>query len=203
MANENSRSKSMNAVFENIEKLTKVQRLLICGAIFLVFVGAFVYFSFLPKHKEIGKLKSQHEELKKKLEVAKKKAAQLNKFKALLKKAEKEFQIAKKALPEKGEIPSLIRGISQAGSDSGLDFFHFKPQKERKKGFYAEIPVSVRITGNYHNVALFFDMVAALNRIVNVRNIAMKPKGAKLDVTCTTVTYRFIEEKKKKKKKKK
>jgi type IV pilus assembly protein PilO len=102
-----------------------------------------------------------------------------------------------------------LSSISQSGRDAGLDFLLFQPQAEKNKDFYAEIPVSIKITGNYHNVALFFDKVARLSRIVNIDDIKMtSTKGnANLITSCKAVTYRFVEKKvepassKKKKKK--
>ena len=90
----------------------------------------------------------------------------------------------------------------------------FEPKAEKKKEFYAEIPVAMSLRGDYHNLGIFFDQVARLNRIVNIENIQMsrgKGKGSKaneLTAKCTAVTYKFIDEvpqkvsKKKKKKKK-
>ena len=114
--------------------------------------------------------------------------------------AEAEFKTALKALPDKREIPSLLTSVSRVGIESGLEFLLFQPQPEVMKEFYAEIPVSIRISGGYHNVALFFDRVARLPRIVNIKNIKMnKSKGSlKLTTTCTAVTYRFVETPKKK-----
>jgi type IV pilus assembly protein PilO len=72
----------------------------------------------------------------------------------------------------------------------------FQPRPERQKDFYAEIPVSIKVTGGYHNVAMFFDNVARLYRIVNIENIQMKSEGRthSLMTTCTAVTYRFVDQ---------
>jgi type IV pilus assembly protein PilO len=109
--------------------------------------------------------------------------------------AEDQFKIVKRALPENEEIPSLLASISQSGMDSGLEFFLFQPQNEIKKDFYAEIPVSISVTGRYQEVARFFDKVGNLPRIVNMRNISIDPNdgGQLLSTKCTAVTYKFIE----------
>ena len=112
-----------------------------------------------------------------------------------------------RALPEKQEIPTLLASISRSGQDAGLEFILFKPEKENHKDFYAEIPVAIQVTGSYHNVALFFDKVARLSRIVNIDNINLTAKkemaageGLTLGTSCTAVTYRFIEPQEKDKK---
>jgi type IV pilus assembly protein PilO len=75
---------------------------------------------------------------------------------------------------------------------------------EKRRDFYAEIPVSMRVQGQFHNTVLFFDRVARLSRVVNLKDISMKPaKGGKLTTSLKAVTYKFVEPKKKKKKKSK
>ena len=128
-----------------------------------------------------------------------------------MQEAEAQFNMAMKKLPEKEEIPSLLTAISDSGQAVGLDFLLFEPKAEKKKEFYAEIPVAMILQGDYHNLAIFFDQVARLNRIVNIENIQMsrgKSKGKsksgnKLTVNCTAVTYKFIDEPPKKTSKKK
>ncbi len=182
-------------MIENIEKLSKVQRILICVGTLLVLIGGFVYFSYLPKYTKVDQLNKDIENLEQKIFVAKGKARKLKKYREDMKKAEVEFKVAKKALPEKREIPSLLTSISQSGRDAGLDFLLFQPGAEVKKDFYAEIPVSIKVTGSYHNVAIFFDKVARLFRIVNLADIKMTSGGKSgiLSTSCTAITYRFVE----------
>jgi len=136
--------------------------------------------------------------------------------------------LPKKALPESDQIPLLLTNISHAGQDSGLEFLLFEPKlkrkkkrkkkkkkkKEEEKPFYAEISIKMEVVGNYHNIALFFDKVARLDRIVNIKDIKIVPKKESKDtvienellVSCQAITYKFIEvssEKTDKKKKKK
>ena len=75
------------------------------------------------------------------------------------------------------------------------DFILFQPKPEVKMDFYAEIPVAINVTGDYHGVATFFESVAELNRIVNIRDINIAPEkdSTSLTTTCTAVTYKFIE----------
>ncbi|MBW1867064.1 MAG: type 4a pilus biogenesis protein PilO [Deltaproteobacteria bacterium] len=201
-------NKSVDPIFEKIEKFSKLQRILIGGITFVVLIGAFVYFSYIPRHKEINQLESKQEMLAQKLNKAKINAQKINAYRIKMKEAEAEFKIARKALPEKKEIPSLLANISRSGQDSGLKFLLFQPEKENKKDFYAEIPISIKVIGNYHNVAIFFDRVSSLSRIVNIKNIRMVPRkeNEKLLTVCTAMTYKFIEkppEKKPPEKKKK
>ena len=181
---------------DKIGKLSKLYRVLICFGIFLVLFGPFFYFFYQPKVNKIDELKSEKETLETRVVSAQAKARQLKHFQKKLKKAESEFKMAVKKLPEEKEIPSLLSSVSRSGHDAGLEFLLFKPGKEDSKGFYAEIPISIMVSGNYHNVATFFDKVSKLPRIVNIDNVNMivrKKKGDELQTSCTAVTYRFVE----------
>ena len=195
-------------LFEEVEKLSKVQRIRICIGIFLVIIGSFVWFSYLPKIETQKNLIKDKQNLEKKLIIAKKHARDLKKHKNKIKAAKTKFKEVMLSLPEKEEIPSLISAISASGQESGLEFLLFQPKGEKRKDFYAEIPVSIQVTGNFHNIVLFFDKVARLSRIVNIRNIKISgAKGKsktsdsnKLNTSCTAVTYKFVDPVAKKKK---
>jgi len=206
-------AKSIEPFLEKVENLSRVQRILISSLFFILILAVFVYFFYWPKFERIGALTKKITGLEKKLAKAKKNAADLPKFEAQMKEAQTQFNMAMKKLPEKEEIPSLLTSISDAGQAVGLDFLLFQPKNEKKKEFYAEIPVAMSLRGDYHNLAIFFDQVARLNRIVNIENIKMsrgkKGKNSsassnkKLTATCTAVTYKFIDEPPKKVSKKK
>jgi type IV pilus assembly protein PilO len=202
-------SKFAKLLLDNIDKIGKLSRLyriLISLGIFAVLIGPFIYFIYKPKLEKINELNKEYETLETKLVKFQNKARQLKKWKAKMEEAKEEFYVVKKKLPEKKDIPSLLASISRSGQDAGLEFLLFKPNPERNKEFYAEIPVSIKVTGSYHNVALFFDKVSRLSRIVNFDDIKMvntKKKGDILTTSCTAITYRFIETKPQKSKKKK
>jgi type IV pilus assembly protein PilO len=206
-------AKSIEPFLEKVENLSKAQRILISAALFIVILAVFIYFFYWPKFEKIASLKAELTKIEAKLATAKRNAAGLKKFKAKMIEAEAQFNMAMKKLPEKEEIPSLLTAISDSGQAAGLDFLLFEPKAEKKKEFYAEIPVAMSLRGDYHNLAVFFDQVARLNRIVNIENIKMsrgkKGKNSsasssqKLTATCTAVTYKFIDEPPKKVSKKK
>ena len=197
-------AKSIEPFLGKVENLSKAQRILISAALFIVILAVFIYFFYWPKFEKIASLKAELTKIEAKLATAKRNAAGLKKFQAKIKEAEAQFNMAMKKLPEKEEIPSLLTAISDSGQAAGLDFLLFEPKAEKKKEFYAEIPVAMSLRGDYHNLAVFFDQVARLNRIVNIENIKMS-RGKKgknssassskaLTATCTAVTYKFIDE---------
>jgi type IV pilus assembly protein PilO len=198
-------AKGVDAFFAKIEKLSKVQRILIFSSVFVAIVAIFVFLLYKPKLEQISNLSKQLKTLENKLVVARKNAADLEKFQKKMQAAEVQFKSAMSALPEKEEIPSLLTSISRSGQDVGLDFLLFEPKSEIRKEFYAEIPVAMLVKGGYHDLAIFFDKVARLSRIVNIKNIKMGRAKDSMDLntSCTAVTYKFVEPAPKKSKKKK
>ena len=192
--------------FEKIAQLTQVQRILICVGTFLLIGGLFFYLVYMPKSTKLDELKDNYDSLETRLLKAKADASKLAKLKEEYKEAQGKFRFVLQLLPDKKEIPSLLENVSNSGRRSGLEFLLFKPTKEVLRDFYAEIPVQIQVSGGYHNLAMFFDKVARLSRIVNVSNISMKKAGkskqkqTSLETSCTAITYRFVENAKKKKK---
>ena len=186
---------SKDTFADKIERLSKVQRLLITLGIVVLVLASAIWFLYKPQYEKINKLTDKLRTVEKQLVKAKKNAAELEKFQAKMKEAEAQFRLAMKALPEKEEIPSLLTSISKSGQDVGLEFLLFEPKAENRKEFYAEIPVAMNIKGDYHNLAIFFDKVARLSRIVNIKGISMNriQDTNDLSTTCTAVTYKFVE----------
>jgi type IV pilus assembly protein PilO len=198
MARDNASTSRLAPLIENIEKLTRPQRIGIYAGVLVFLIGISVWLLFWPKYDEIGQLEKQLDQVQAQLAKAKKNASELNDWRSKMKEKEAKYKQVMRALPEKEEIPSLLTGISEAGKDAGLEFVLFQPKPENTQDFYAEIPVDINVSGTYHQVAVFFDKVANLPRIVNIRNIKMSPQsqkdgGNELMTTCQAVTYKFIE----------
>ncbi len=199
----------VNALFVRIGKLTKVQRLLICLVTFSLIGGSYYYFVFAPKHEALQSARAELKTQENKLNTFKIKARSLAKFEKQMAEAQEKFNIAMKALPDKKELPSLLTGVSKAGSNAGLEFLLFQPEPVVNKEFYKEIPLSMTVSGSYHQVADFFFQVAGLNRIVNIQDVTIKTDTQNqglINMKCSAVTYMFaelVEEKSKGKKGKK
>jgi type IV pilus assembly protein PilO len=187
--------KIVDPIIAGVARLTKTHKIMICAGLVIVLGGGFSYFSYYPKFQEIGKLTKEQIKLDKELAQSKEKASQISVFREKMRVAEAQFLSALQVLPEKKEIPSLLTNISRSGQNSGLDFLLFQPQPEVAKEFYEEIPVSIEVDGGYHNVAMFFDKVSRLSRMVNIENIKMvnQKDSLKLRTSCTAVTYRFVD----------
>lgn len=191
--------------WEKLEKLSKTQKILILVVSVLAIGGAYVYFSYMPATKKIEKLKDQLARQEGELVKIKRATADIKAFEKRLQAVRADFAIAQQMLPKTKEIPSLLTNISNIGSQSGLDFLLFQPQSERKKDFYAEIPVNLKFKADYHSVAVFLDNVSRMERIVTVQNLSMggrkvRAGKAQLTSTCRAVTYTFLDKPVKKKK---
>ena len=181
---------------EKVAALSRLQRILICVATILILGGSFFYFVYMPKSDTVSELENNSEMLEMKLLRARASAKNITGLEKEYDKAQAKFKVALQLLPDKKEIPSLLENISRSGLDSGLEFLLFQPSNEIAKDFYAEIPVDIRVTGGYHNLAMFFDKVARLPRIVNMLSINIRaPKKVEqgLSASCIATTYRFLE----------
>ncbi|MBN2062954.1 MAG: type 4a pilus biogenesis protein PilO [Deltaproteobacteria bacterium] len=180
--------------FESIEKIKMPVRLVILFGTVILFVGLFVYLVYLPKTDEIRKTKEEITTLNQQIRQAKLKAKDKEKLQAEMAQVDLELKEALKLLPNTKEIPSLLRKVTELGSNSNLDFRTFRPKKEVPREFYVEIPVAIEVRGEYHDVAVFFDRVGHMERIMNIHNVTMKPmteRSTTLITTCDAVTYRF------------
>ncbi|GAC1301634.1 MAG: type 4a pilus biogenesis protein PilO [Steroidobacteraceae bacterium] len=127
-------------------------------------------------------------------------AANLDAYKAQLGEMERSFGAMLRQLPGKTEVPNLLVDISQTGLGAGLQEKLFQPAGEQSKGFYAELPIRIRLVGTFHEFGTFVSGIAALPRIVTLHDIQIAPvndKGGGYDnlvMDVTAKTYRYIED---------
>lgn len=175
----------------------------VIGAIFAVViilpVVAFYFLHYTAKTKEIKGLENQAAKLRREIAGAKARAAKLDEHLAEMEETKRLFAEASILLPQKKEIPSLLTNISALGTNSGLNMATFSPGGERRQEFYAEIPVTLRVTGPYHNIGTFLYEVSKLDRIVSAINITLgSPSMQRGEMVLSSginlITYRFLEE---------
>lgn len=124
-------------------------------------------------------------------------AANLEAYEQQLEEMRESFGAMLRQLPNKTEVADLLVDVSQTGLAAGLEFELFNPQKEIPREFYAELPITIRVIGNYHEFGDFVSGVAALPRIVTLSDISItqKAKGeGLLGMNLTAKTYRYMEE---------
>ena len=157
--------------------------------------GAGYYFDTQHMIAELKKTEAKETQLRKTFEAKWKKVANLDAFRAQLDEMNKSFGAMLRQLPDKTEVADLLVDISQTGLANGLEFQLFKPGGEARRGFYAELPIQLQISGNYHQFGAFVSGIAALPRIVTIHDVTIKPAGGKmLSMSAVAKTYRYLEE---------
>ena len=165
----------------------------------LIAAGVGLYFDTNEQLKVLETSEKKEKELRETFDKKQSKAANLEAYSQQLEEMRKSFGALLRQLPNKTEIESLLTDISQTGIASGLEIEFFKPEGLSPKEFYAEFPIKLRVTGRYHEFGKFVSGVAALPRIVTMRNISIKKvdkdSGVRLEMEVTAVTYQYLDEK--------
>jgi type IV pilus assembly protein PilO len=165
---------------------------LICAL--LLFLG--YYFLISDELDQYSQEQTKEENLKQTFLDKKALAINLPAYKQQMEDMHQQFGTLLRQLPNKTEVPNLLVDITQAGLGRGLSFVLFKPEKELPKEFYAELPISIKVTGTYHELGQFVSDLAALPRIVTVGdiNITTETKNpGVLNMAATARTFRYLE----------
>lgn len=163
----------------------------------LIVLAAGLFFDTKKQLEELEKKEKQEASLRETFDEKQSKAANLEAYSQQLDEMKKSFGALLRQLPNKTEIESLLTDISQTGIASGLEIDYFKPEGLAPKEFYAEFPIKLRVTGRYHQFGQFVSGVAALPRIVTMRNISIKKakdSAVLLEMEVTAVTYQYLDE---------
>lgn len=183
---------------DRLNKLPRAYRMAMMPAIIVLIASAYVYFLYLPTNQQLTSVNDQHLQLQRKLAEVRAVASNEDAVKAEIAALERKLSEALRQLPDSKELPVLLTDITSLGKNAGLDFKGFRPQTEVNKGFYAEVPIEIEFTGQFHDVAMFFDEVSRLPRIVNMGElkIAISREDSFrtiLKVSGQATTYRFVE----------
>ncbi|MFO0113785.1 MAG: type 4a pilus biogenesis protein PilO [Betaproteobacteria bacterium] len=168
------------------------------GALLLLFIGILVagwFLLFSEQRAELDKEQQKEVELKNTFIEKKKLAVNLEAYQQQRAEIEQSFGALLKQLPTKSEIEALIIDINQAGLGRGLQFELFKPaQNENLTEFYAEKPVDLKVTGNYHDLGAFSSDVSKLSRIVLLSDLKIENlKDGTLSMEAKAKTYRYLD----------
>lgn len=184
-----------NLDFNNIGSWPLPAKAIAIAMICAVVIGLVYWFDTQHQIQTLQDARNKEQTLKTVFEGKQSKAANLEVYKAQLDEMRQSFGAMLRQLPNKSEVADLLVDISQTGLASGLEFELFKPEPEIVKDFYAELPVTIRVNGTYHEFGAFISGVAALPRIVTLHNISIKPgnKRGGLVMEVTAKTYRYLE----------
>ncbi|TMG96308.1 MAG: pilus assembly protein PilO [Betaproteobacteria bacterium] len=170
-------------------------KIMILGVLFFLIVLAGAFFDWRDQFEALDKAQDEEIKLREAYASKKAKAVNLDLYVQQLKEIEQSFGALLKQLPNKSEMDALLTDINQAGLGRGLQFELFRPAtQERMADFYAELPISVRITGNYHDMGAFASDVAQLPRIVTLNDVGIVNDKGTLIMEATAKTFRYLDE---------
>lgn len=172
-------------------------RIIILIGMFLLVLLLGWWFGWRVQFEELDTKVQQEATLKEEWKAKKAQAVNLEEYQKQLAEINRSFGALLKQLPNASEMESLLVDINQAGLGRGLQFELFKPGTEQMRDFYAELPISIRVTGSYHDLGAFTGDIAKLPRIVTLNDIdvsGVKEGGGTLMMTAIAKTFRYLDE---------
>lgn len=190
----------MAAILDQFEKVPLKQRLLVLGLLLVMLGVGFWYLLYQPKAKQIATARSQLETLNAEVANLRTIEAKNKEFQRMIAELKGQLDAARKQLPEEREIPKMLDEIARIGRESGVEFTSFRPSAEVTRDFYNEVPMSLALSGPYHNIGLFLDKLSQYERIISVTNLSLGNPADKegylmLTSNCLATTYRYVEAK--------
>jgi type IV pilus assembly protein PilO len=168
------------------------------GALFLLLlllVFAGYWFDWQNQLDDLARDRAKEQELRTSFLDKKKQAVNLEAYRKQLAEIEESFGEMLKQLPNKSEMEALLTDINQAGLGRGLQFELFRPaQSETRSEFYAELPITIRLAGNYHDIGAFASDISQLSRIVTLNDIALNTSKTGLTLDATAKTFRYLDD---------
>jgi len=149
--------------------------------------GAYWYFYEAPVREEMKSREQQLMALRAEVAKGQNIARKLPEFRAQVAELETRLDGLRAVLPEQKDVGDLLRRIQTLATQSNLEIRGFKPQAIQQKQMHAEWPIAIELTGTYHDLALFFDKVSKVPRIINISNISIKGRDADRRVERTPV----------------
>jgi type IV pilus assembly protein PilO len=172
--------------------------------LFGLVIGAWYYFDTQEQLTRLETAERREQDLRRTLESKQKKAANLEAYRQQLAEMQESFGAMLRQLPDKTEVAALLVDVSQTGLAAGLEFELFQPVGEAPKDFYAELPIKIKVVGDYHEFGTFISGLAALPRIVTIHDVSIGPRGdgkkgedvnaGPLVLQATAKTYRYLDE---------
>lgn len=173
-------------------------RVAVLVALFIALLGAGWWFVWQDQIDALDGKRNEEVKLKEEFLNKKRQAVNLDLHIQQLNEIDRSFGALLKQLPNKSEVEALLVEINQSGMGRGLQFELFKPGQELVKDFYAELPISVRLTGNYHDFGAFAGDIGRLSRIVTLNNLSInvnaQGKDGALTLDAVTKTFRYLDE---------
>lgn len=165
----------------------------------LVIVGLVYWQVLTPMFEEIDRQETRLAELQRKINEGRAAKAQLPQFREQVRTLELELEKLLRILPARRNTPDLLRRVRALAEQGDFGFHRFTPKPFVEREFYSEWPIDIDLAGGYHNLAMFFDRVSRLSRIINIENLTIQARDAgndtiAADFTAKTFVYKETEE---------
>lgn len=187
-----------NIDFKNVGSLPMSVKLVLLAALSLVLIVLGYFLLWSPELDELEQAKAKEQDLRQTFITKKAQAVKIEAYRQQMIDIEKTFGALLKQLPDKSQMDGLLTDINQAGLGRGLEFELFKPGQEVAADFYAEMPIQIKIKGNYHDIGAFATDISKLSRIVTLNDISIAPlnkdvKDGALIMEAVAKTYRYLD----------
>lgn len=201
MADLKNIGKSVSAQFRGLEGLHPgqwpiVPRMMCALGVVLAVLGVGWYFYWSTQLEDLDRAAAEEVSLKDAYKIKVQQAVNLDGLRKQKEQVNEYVAALEKQLPSKAEMDALLSDINQAGLGRGLQFQLFKPGQVVVKDYYAELPIDIKITGNYHDIASFTSDIANLPRIVtlNKMNLVASKDNSVLTLDAVAKTFRYLDE---------
>ena len=188
---------------KNLGSLPPAVKAVLLGVVLLLMVAAGYWFLWQPALDELSGAKARETQLREVFLTKKREAVNLPAYRQQMVDIERTFGALLRQLPNKSQMDGLLTDINQVGLERGLEFELFKPGQEKAAEFYAEMPISIRVTGNYFDLGAFAVGISKLSRIVTLNDMKITPiagakdgkvgKEGQLSVEAVAKTYRYLD----------
>lgn len=183
--------------WKKLEKVPLQARAGILAGVVALIGGLFFYFMYLPEKQQLEREEGRLATVQREYNENKAIADNLATFQEEVDRLNERFEIALRKLPDTTEIDQILIDLPNLAREEELIVRTFRPGSDQPQDFYARVPLSLEVSGTYHQVARFFEKVGRLDRIINIGNISLSPtrgSGADvLDVSVNAQTYKFVE----------
>ncbi len=163
--------------------------LVACSALGIFYFTHLLPFGFQNSRERLSTLRTDYERKSSELARARASVADLPRFEAEYDQLHQRWQLAAELLPTDRQLSTLLRKITLAGQQTGVQFVRFKPNAQRPSEYHTELPVQIAVSGAYHNVGSFLAELANLRRIVTVSNLHL---ASNLKAEDGTTTAEFV-----------
>ena len=181
-----------------LTRLSLVGQLGVSAAIAALVAGGFYWWFWSPMVEEQTKKAANLERLQKEIRALEVTANKLPEFQREVVLLEAKLDTLKRILPPSKETPDLMKKVQYLAVQSNLTIKKFNPSATATREFYQEFPINIDVEGTYHNLAMFFDRIRRLSRLVNVGNLKIKSHAKQsasntITAACQAITFVYVE----------